>query len=307
MGSSKGSTTSTVTLSPEQRELINLGIPTFRDFINNPRTVDPRPVEGFNELQQQGQLSALSAIPGIQSRFEQAQQGLASGTNFFDQVSSRAANAPGTQPLSSFGDLANPYIQQAQQSTLAPITEALREQILPGIQQNAAGAGQLGGSRQGLAQDAALNQYTDRAVQALAPYSNQLYGQALAGDISGGLQTQRLQSGENLADLQAATYGLRSLPQIAGLQSALGTQSGLLPSGIIGGIGDQISGQNQAQQDALYNANLTNQFLPFSLAQAVLHGGSGIPGGSSTTESSSGGSFLSNILGAASTILPFFF
>ena len=308
MGSKKPAETKVESLlSPEQRKLVELGIPTFERFVNNPPQVANRPVEGFNALQQQSQESAIGNIGDILSRFEQGQQGLQGGQNFFGAAANRAFGSPGTQSLSSFGDLANPYIDRATQATLKPITESLTNEVLPQIRQGAIGAGQFGGSRQGLAENSAVNQYVDRATQAIAPIQSQLYGQALAGDISGGLQTQRLQSGEQQGFLGAASQGLNALPQISALQSMLGTQAGLLPSQILGSVGDQQRNLSQEQQESAYQANLTNQFLPFTLAQQVLHGGSGLPGGSTNTTSQGGRpSLFSSALGAASSLLPFF-
>ena len=297
MGSSKEGTTTTISLSPEQRELIGLTIPTFRQYLGQTPEVGPRPVVGPNELQELGQFSALNSVPGILNRFEQGQEGLQGGKDFFSAAANRAFQSPGTQGLQSFGNLANPYIDSASRATLAPITEALTEQVLPNIRQGAISSGQLGGSRQGLAEDNAVGQYVDRAAQAIAPYQNQLYSQALAGDISGGLQTQRLQSAEGQGYLGAATQALGSVPQISALQAALGTQSGFLPSQVYSSVGAEQQGYDQRQQDALYNAYLTNQFLPFTIAQQILHGGSGIPGGDSQVNTRSTPGLLDWITG----------
>ena len=44
MGSSKEGTTTTISLSPEQRELIGLTIPTFRQYLGQTPEAGPRPL-----------------------------------------------------------------------------------------------------------------------------------------------------------------------------------------------------------------------------------------------------------------------
>lgn len=303
----------------------------------------------------------------------------------------QGTQTPTLANIAAFANQANPYIQQASAATLAPITEALTEQVLPALRGSAIGAGQYGGSRQGLAEQRAVRGFIDRAAQAVSPLQNQLYNQLIGGDIAGSLQTQRLGNQGNLqtqalqnqrdlgvfnrgADaalqqrglqnqrdlqtqdlqaqgsrqtqtlqnqrdlqtqdlqaqgsrqtqalqnqrdlqtqslgaeranqlLQAATQLTGYQPRISQTQAALGTQQGLLPSSIGGAIGQQYRSQEQQALDNAYNAGLSNTFLPLEIGQSLLHGGAGLPGGSTTTTGrSTGPSPFQQITGAAATI-----
>lgn len=249
-----GTTTTTQTPTTQQQNLLGQILPTFQNFANNPPTVGARPVQDFNPLEIQGQEAAVGAIPGIQQNFANVLGNLQGGQNFISGLQNTASQGFGS------GIGGNQYVQAAQDATLAPITEALTQQVLPNIRQGAIAGGQLGGSRQGLAEDQSVNNYLRTATQAVAPFA----------------------FGAQNSLLNAATGSLGLLPGLAGQQASLGLQGGLLPSQIYSSIGGAQRGLGQQQADAQYNAGLANQFLPFTIAQELLAALTGFPGGTST-------------------------
>ena len=311
-GSSGGTTTTTQKLSPEQSQLINQAMPTWDRYLQNTPQVSAQPVAGFDPLQQQAQQSALGAIKPIQQVYGQALGGLGRTQNFGQQLYQRALN-PGmdnaVSQLPSFRDASSPYIQGAQEATLAPITEALRTQVLPGIRAGAITSGQLGGTRQALGTDSALTNYSRTAANALAPLSEQLYGRAMQGDITGALQTQQLGVNRANALLGAGTQFAGLAPQLAQTGAQLGGQMFMLPARIQDAIGSQRRALGQAQQTAQHQADMQNMFLPLMIAQQATQAASGIPGGTVTSNQHvPGPSPLQTLLGVGSMFagLPFF-
>ena len=272
--------------------------------------IPSRAILGFNPIELASQLSAIGSIPGILQNFGQAQRNIGGTYNYINRLQNQALSSgvPGIRARSAFANNLNPYINQASQAVLNPITEALTQQILPNIRSSSIGAGQYGGSRQQLAEQGAVNSYIDRATQAISPLQSQLYNQLIGGDIAGSLQTQRLGAERGNELLQQATLGSSIIPRLAQTGTALGVQGGLLPSSILSSVGGQRRQLDQAALDSAYQSGLTNTFLPFSLASQVAGLGSGFPGGSTYSQSQlPGQSPFQSILGAAATILPFFF
>lgn len=67
----------------------------------------------------------------------------------------------------------------------AGITTNLQENILPGIRNNAVGAGQFGGSRQGVAEGVAAGKAVDSANRVAADITGNVYQQALQSQLQG--------------------------------------------------------------------------------------------------------------------------
>ena len=132
----------------------------------------------------------------------------------------------------------NPYLAQTAQAAGRPIMQALTEQILPNIRGGAIGAGQFGGSRQGIAEGIASR----GALQQL-------------GDISSNIFSQAYGQG-----LGALGQGLSLAPQTAGL--------GFLPGQAFQEIG--------AQQQLDPFRNLQN--LQSLLGPPIVTGGGGTTG-----------------------------
>ena len=249
------STTATQSLSPQQQGLINPSTQQLLSFLQNPPSVGARPVVGLNDLQLQGRDAAIGSIGDVLGRYDQSLQGLTGSQDFGQQIQQNYLS----------GNVNNPYFDQALSSTLRPITEALTEQILPNVRSGAIGAGQFGGSRQALGEDSAVRGYVDRATSALAPLQSQLHQQTL----------------------NAATSASALSPTLAQAIASLGERRGLYPSSVYSTFGGQQQQLDQQRADARYNANLANQFLPYTIAQDIFSTGVGLPGGTTTTNSQS--------------------
>lgn len=110
----------------------------------------------------------------------------------------------------------NPFLPQVVQGAIRPVTQTLTEQWLPQITSSAVGAGQLGGSRQGIAEGIALRGAADMASDRTAQIMSQAYGQGL--------------------NAQAAA--MRMLPTMI--------SGAVAPSEIIGRVGGMEQGMEQA-------------------------------------------------------------
>ena len=212
------STTATQSLSPQQQGLINPSTQQLLSFLQNPPSVDSRPVVGLNPLQLQARNSAIGSIGDVLGRYDQSLQGLTGSQDFGQQIQQNYLS----------GNVNNPYFDQALSSTLRPITEALTEQILPNVRSGAIGAGQFGGSRQALGEDSAVRGYVDRATSALAPLQSQLHQQTL----------------------NAATSASALSPTLAQAIASLGERRGLYPSSVYSTFGGQQQQLDQQRADA---------------------------------------------------------
>lgn len=103
----------------------------------------------------------------------------------------------------------NPYLQQAMQSAIRPLTQGYQENVLSGITDEAARAGQTGSSRQGIAEGIAGREYLQQL-----------------GDITSGMAYQDYGAG-----MDRMMQGIGQAGQVANL--------GMIPSGIYGGVGQQ--------------------------------------------------------------------
>ena len=104
----------------------------------------------------------------------------------------------------------NPVIQQMGDAATRDIVRQYQEQILPGISQDAIGAGQFGGSRQGIAEGIAARGAQQNIADAIANLYGGAYGQ--------GLQAQTQRQGQSLGFLQ----GIQGQTQDAQVRAALG-------------------------------------------------------------------------------------
>lgn len=127
-------------LSPEQRELLNITMPTLRQYAATvPQRYQGPTTAGFTPEQAQGQEMALGAVPSIN----------AVGTN--------AANANNFWTGTNVWDPAtNANLKGAVDAATRPITENLLERALPAIRSGSVSTGNFGGSRQGIAEGQAI-------------------------------------------------------------------------------------------------------------------------------------------------------
>lgn len=240
------STTTVQELSPEQQELLALVLPEATNISQNPPQQFPgSQITPFNPLQLLAQQLTLG----------QAQQ----GSNLSNITDSAAAGQQFLLGPALFPET-NPALQQAIEAATRPITEAFSQQVLPNIRGGAVTAGQLGGSRQGIAEGLA-SQAAFRQI----------------GDTAAGVANQGFQSG-----LDAFTRALFAAPQNA--------QLALLPAQLTSLVGQQQQSMEQALLTEEANKFVIDQLIPFNVAQQIAGLAFGVPGGSLTSTSSGGGS-----------------
>jgi len=73
----------------------------------------------------------------------------------------------------------NPYLQTAMGSAIRPLTQNYQENVLSGITDQAAGAGQMGSSRQGIAEGIAARGYMDQVGDITGRMASQNYSDAM--------------------------------------------------------------------------------------------------------------------------------
>ena len=182
-GGGQTSTTTTVQeLSPEQRRLINLVIPTAEQFAAQPPELFPgSAIQPFDPLQVQAQENVLAlAGSGGQLPSLTGQAGLAS----------QFLLGPVLFPES------NPALAAATEAAIRPLTEQFQNVVLPGIRGEAITAGGFGGSRQGIAEGLAAQGLTRQT-----------------GDVTASIQANAFQQ-----SLDAMTRALFAAPTTAQLQ-----------------------------------------------------------------------------------------
>lgn len=103
----------------------------------------------------------------------------------------------------------NPYLAQATQRAINPLTQAYQENVLSGITDQAVGAGQSGSSRQGIAEGIAGREYLKQV-----------------GDVAGQMAYQDYGAGRDRM--------MQAIPQAAGVANL-----GMMPSGIMRDVGQQ--------------------------------------------------------------------
>lgn len=256
-GGSSGSTTTQVKFNPQQRELINSALPTATNFAQSGgvQLPDFSTIPGFNSIQQQGQQLGIDAALGDLSNL--ASSGIGASSFLLDPANLDPAS--------------NPFLQGTIDAAIRPLTQQFTESVLPGIRGEAITAGQLGGSRQGVAEGIASRGFTDAI-----------------GDVTSGIAGQNFQQAQNRM-LQA----LGLLPQ---------TQSAVLaPSATLESIGGTQFGLEAAQLQEQYQRELQEQLAPYLAAKDVIGLATGLGAGTSTTTSGGSPGLIGGGLGGAAT------
>lgn len=194
-------TTQTVTrqeLSPEQRELLNLGMPFLQQFASSPLQQFPQSaIAPFNPTEQQAQQGALDFAQGpLQGIISAPTQGL-------EFLSSGQALFPET----------NPALAASIDAATRPLTQAFQQNILPSIRNDAVAAGQFGGSRQGIAEGIASQALTQGIGDVSAQISNAAFQNAMDN------MTRSLVVAPQIAGLNLLPFDVQSA--IGGQQRAL--------------------------------------------------------------------------------------
>ncbi len=224
-------------LSPEQRKLLGLAFPKAQQFARTNLELYPGDtVVDPNALQQQSQNQLVqSATGGIQDTINQSK----AAHNF----SLGGVLYPGS----------NPALQSATEAAIRPITEEYTQSVLPNIRNNAAQAGQVGSSRQGVAEGMASRDFMRQV-----------------GDTAAQMQNENYQKG-----LDVFSRGMLLSPQMAQLQT--------VPSQLLGAVGTQQQGQEQAELNALIQRHGARQMLPLLAAQELSSLAGSFGGGGTTS------------------------
>jgi hypothetical protein len=251
-GTDTATNTSQQLLSPQQQELLGSVVPVAKGFVDQPPVQFPgSAIAGFNPEQLAAQnlatTTASTTIPAAINNQLAAQNFLL---------------GPNLDPAN------NPALAKATDAAIRPITENFQEYVLPGIRSGAIQAGQLGGSRQGVAEGIASRNYLRQLGDTSASFQNIAYGQ----------------------NLDATTKALLASPGII--------QGTLLPSQVLSGVGDVRAGKEQALLTEQAQRFVNEQTLPFAAAQDVASLAFGIGGGSATSQSISPTPRTSPIAGA---------
>ena len=236
-----------------QKNLINAAESQFAS--GGPEVFTGDRVAGFTQNQLAGQQGAVDfSQGGAQSVANQSQDAFTFGLNAADPQ-------------------ANPFFASTAQALINPLTQTLQNQILPGIDSGAVQAGQVGSSRQGIAQGNAVQAFSNAAGDALSKFGSNAFGQGLN------------------------TFS-QTLAQAPTVQNV-----GLNPSQIQAGVGDA---QQQMQQQ-LINAQIAqfnqqqNRPVDALNQYASVIGGGGAGGGAETTGGTTASGGLSGALGGAAT------
>lgn len=203
---------------------------------------------GMNPYERQAQNMALGSIDPMNQSIGAMNQGL--------QFS---LNAP---------DVANnPYVSGMADVIQNRMSRQLSEDMMPAIQGGAIQAGQLGGSRQGVAEGLAARGVSEATGDALA----QLYGSAYG------------------TGLEAQNRALALAPQTL--------QASLMPSQVMGQVGDFYRGFDEMALGSNMDRWNYNQNLPYQNLSNYMNVLQGAPWGSSTTGQAPGTSPLIGALG----------
>lgn len=280
-GSPGSSTTTTKTeLSPEQRALLDLAMPSAVEFAaSTPRRYPGATVAPMVQI---GHRAARDAMVGAD-----AQQRLAGGAeNALTGIMGAAPGERGMNFISQdyWNPANNPNLRGAIDAATRPITEQLTESALPAIRGEAIKTGGFGGSRQGVAEGLASREASRAIGDTGAKLTSQLYD-----------TNMRTAAGLYGNDLDATLKALGLTPNIQTSQ--------VTPAATRGAVGEIKQAQNQAAlNDRIANWNF-DQNIGLVKARELASLLSGLPGGSTiaTATGQPGRPGLTQAAGGAAT------
>lgn len=306
--SSDSKTTTTYQPSPQQSALIDLIMPTAEYYAKNtPELYPGSSIAPFNPTQKTAQNMALSTANNFLQPFVQQTAG-AHGELQGATLPAATGGLEGLlEPLNgayqNAGDFllsgaaldpnTNPALAATIDAAIRPLTESLQQDILPSVRSGAITSGQYGGSRQGLLEARAYNDYMRNAGDVAANIASKGYtaGLGAMGSAFGDVGS----SGASAVGqaLDAVSKSLFAAPDIAGLS--------LFPSRVYEGVGGQQYALQQAQLSEDAQKFMSEQLLPFLMAQDIAGLASGLPGGSATGKATEQPSLAQIVLGLGST------
>lgn len=255
--------TSSVNLAPEQQTLLNAASPFIKTFVDQGGITLPESssVAPFNATQ----TAAQNMVLGSAGTMNDAS---AAGVNASNYALSPDILHPGS----------NPALQGAIDASTRPLYQNLTEQILPSIRGEANTTGNIGSSRQGIAEGLA-----SRGTQ------------QAAGDVASKVAFSGYQSG---LDAQMRALGL--LPQTIGTQTQ-GAQA-------VGAVGDAQQQMTQKLLDELKAMFLQKQTLPLDIGKELLGMVGSVPtAGATNTSQVPTPSLFQQLLGTAATAAGAYF
>lgn len=190
-GSQKVTQTTKQELSPEQRELLNLGMGMIKPTVGN--------------------LPTPPGVAGLDPASESAQQGIlgkAGPGGLLDMLGQGAAS--GTGWLASGGVLDvnnNPALRGAVDAAIRPLTENFQNVVMPGVRGGAIQAGALGSSKARQAGDYASSTYLRSVGDTSSKMLNEAYGQNLEAMLKGIALTPQSQSAALFPEVARDTVG----------------------------------------------------------------------------------------------------
>lgn len=238
--------------------------------------------------------------------------------NRADTVSSPGVDYKTALNRSLSGSVDNPYLKGMYDAGMRGINQQYNEQVLPNIRSGAMGAGQYGGSRQGIAEGIAARGLTATS----SDFANQLYGNAyesaqgraanaglaLSGqDASTQLANAQMQNQQALANAQMENnYNLQrnnqalSAAGLYGNAAGLGTQGAQIPLNVGNALQTQYQNQlNDSKQGWDYNQQAPwNDFKNYSNA-VTQASGLGSSGSSTSTMPRTSSNPVAGALGGA--------
>jgi hypothetical protein len=239
MGGSPSQPTQTTqqVLSPEQRELLNITMPTIKQYAAAvPQRYQGPTTAGFTPEQTAGQNMALGAVPSI------------------DTIGANAASANNFYTSGNIWDpAANPHLQGAIDAAVRPVYTNLTERALPAIRSGSIQSGNFGGSRQGIAEGAAIRDAGTIAADTASKIAQDQYS----------------------TNVNAQQRAIAMAPTVQGAQTA-GAQ-------VTSGVGDVRQAMDQARINSGVNAFNFDQYAPFMNARDILSIMQGLPGGSTVS------------------------
>jgi hypothetical protein len=259
---------------------------------------------GMNDMQQAagygaGQYSMGQGMTLAQGMVNDSQPYLAQSGNFLN-AANRAANFnpadPTQQNINNAGQYANnPYLNGAIDAASRDVTRNLTEDVLPGINRQASGAGNTNSTRTGIAEGVALRGAQDRI-----------------GDISSTIRADAYNSGLNLSEqgrqanmqgyLSSQGQGLDALNTAVGRGMDLrnqGMQGTVNMYDLLGRAGGQFQQDSQGYADANYQRWQGQYNQPWDLLSRYMGAVGGQNWGSQTQSSTSKpGSTMGAIQGA---------
>lgn len=294
-GGGSQTTTTVQELAPEQRQLLELVIPEAKNIAANPPSLFPgSTVAPFTPLQQAAQKEAVDtsyntiapltkSTVGAHQTLQgatipaatQGVQGLVQGVGMAQPAQNFMLSGAALSPQS------NPYLADTARAAIAPVAESLTEQVLPSIRTSSDLSGQFGGSRQGIAEGRAISDFLRQAGDISSGIYSRGYDTGFQGMSTALGHTLDAAASGTSGALEAGSRSLFAAPTVADLA--------LTPTKVLSSVGQQQQFQNQQLLNEQAQRYMTDQIMPFLVAQEVANLAFGVPGGSVTARSTGGG------------------